>query len=243
MKKYIIAGCLVILISTGNIFAQAGFTGRQGFRGQSGFGFTGPAGPDNFLPGQAVMINQPVTVIEARNLPHDSWVVLSGNIINMLPGGRQYTFRDITGDVAVDIGPKEWRGLSVDVTDRVEIYGEVKSHRGLFHIKVHAISGAGKVNNRPWQAVTETAPVTINEAKNLPHDSWVVLKGNIVNILSAGRHNYTFRDASGEIMVDIGMKEWRGLSVGVSDIVEIYGEVKSHRGLIYIKVHAIRTGA
>ncbi|MCL2270016.1 MAG: NirD/YgiW/YdeI family stress tolerance protein [Treponema sp.] len=215
-----------------------------------GQGFTGP-GSD----GQAVMASRIITVSEARNLSHDSWVVLAGNIINMLPGGRQYTFRDATGDIAVDIGPKEWRGLSVDVTDRVEIYGEVKIHRGQTHIKVHAITGTGRVNNRPGQAVTVTHPITIHAASVLPHDSWVVLHGNIVSSFGGeprinnavrpphGRgsenKNYLFRDASGEITIDIGRKEWRGLFVGVSDSVEIYGEVKNHRGQIHIKVHAI----
>ncbi|MCL2212179.1 MAG: NirD/YgiW/YdeI family stress tolerance protein [Treponema sp.] len=127
MKKYMSfsVGCLIMLMSAGNIFAQTGFTG--------------PAGGYNIIPGQAVMVGHPITISEARNLPHDSWVVITGNIINMLPGGRQYTFRDTTGEIAADIGPKEWRGLSVGASDKVEIHGEVKSHRGLIHIKVHAI--------------------------------------------------------------------------------------------------------
>jgi len=237
MKKYIIVGCLAMFISTGNVFAQAG---QQGFIGQSGVGFVGPTST-NVIPGQAVMINRTITVSEARNLPHESWVVLSGNIINMLPGGRQYTFRDATGEVAVDIGPKQWRGLSVDVTDRVTIYGEIKMNRGFFHIKVHAIAGTGRVSRLPGQPVMVTAPVTINEARSLPHDSWVVLNGNIVSAVSTGRNHFVFRDSSGgEIIVNIGRKEWRGLSVGVSDRVEIFGEVKFNRGLINIKVHAIR---
>jgi len=245
MKKYatFIICCLIIFASAGNVFAQAGLTGQQGFTGQSGF--TGPTGGNYITMGQAVMIDQPITVSEARNLPHDSWVVLNGNIINMLPGGRQYTFRDTTGDISVDIGPKEWRGLSVDINDRVTIYGEIKSHRGFLHIKVHAVSGTGRVSNwnkqgLQWQAVTITAPITIYEARNLPNDSWVVLNGNIISALNTGRHNFLFQDATGEISVDIGPKEWRGLSVGVSDKVEIYGEVKFHRGLIHIKVHALK---
>ena len=135
MKKYIFVCCPIMFLSIGNVFAQAGFTG------QPGAGFTGPAGGYNNYGGmgQPVMIHLPITVNEARNLPHDSWIVLNGNIINMLPGGRQYTFRDATGDIAVDIGRKEWRGLSVGVSDKVEIYGEVKIHRGQLHIKVHAI--------------------------------------------------------------------------------------------------------
>jgi uncharacterized protein (TIGR00156 family) len=189
--------------------------------------------------GQAVMTDQPITVNEARNLPHDSWVVLTGNIVNALPGGSHYTFRDSSGEIPVDIGLKEWRGLSVGVSDRVEIYGEVKITRGQVSIKVHAITAAGRANTRQGQAVMIGAPITISEAINLPHDSWVILNGNITGQLD-GRHNYTFRDPSGEITVDIGPKEWRGLSAGVSDRVEIYGEVKINRGQVSIKVQAIR---
>ena len=189
--------------------------------------------------GQAVMINQPITAIEARNLPHDSWVVLTGNIVNMLSGGKNYTFRDTSGDIVVEIGAKHWRGLSVGVSDHVVIYGEVKINRGLISIKAHAISGTGRTNTWPGQAVFINRPITISEAVSLPHDSFVILNGNIVNI-QARRNNYTFRDSSGEITVEIGSKHWRGLTVGVSDIVEIFGEVKNNRGLVTIKVHAIR---
>jgi uncharacterized protein (TIGR00156 family) len=252
MKKY--AGffiCCLVVFSTAAVHAQQGFTG-------SGLnpppppppspgvnpppppvvqqGFTGPT----LTQSQAVMASQPVTVIEARNLPHDSWVVLAGNIVNMLPGGKNYTFRDSSGDITVDIGPKEWRGLSVGASDRVEIYGEVKIHRGQISIKVHAITGTGRTNTRQGQAVTVNRPITIGEVVNLPNDSWVILNGNIVGQLQEGRHNYSFRDSSGDITVDIGPKEWRGLSVGVSDRVEIYGDVKIHRGQTSIKVHAIR---
>jgi uncharacterized protein (TIGR00156 family) len=156
-----------------------------------------------------------------------------------LPGGHNYTFRDSSGEIAVDIGPKEWRGLSVEATDRVDIRGEVKITRGQVSIKVHAIIGNGRSTARQGQAATITVPITINEAINLPHDSWVILTGNIVYALP-DRHNYTFRDSTGEITVDIGPKEWRGLSVDVTDCLEICGEVKNHRGVISFKAQAIR---
>lgn len=186
-----------------------------------------------------VMIDDPTTISNAITLPHDSWVVLNGNIINMLHGGRNYTFRDSTGEITVDIGPKEWRGLSVGTSDNVTIYGEVKNNRGFTSIKVHAITGQGRTNTWPGQAVFTNSPTTVNEAVNLPHNSFVIINGNIINALS-GRNNYTFRDSSGEIIADIGPKEWRGLSISESDNVQIFGEVKNHRGLITIKVHAIR---
>ena len=194
--------------------------------------------------GQAVMVSQPITVNEARSLPHDSWVVLTGNIVNMLPGGKNYTFRDSLvsssqGEIIVEIGAKHWRGLSVGVSDNVVIFGEVKVSRGLVSIKAHAISGTGRTNTWPGQAVFINQPITIAEAVTLAHDSFVILNGNIINS-HARRNNYTFRDSSAEITVDIGDKHWRGLAVGVSDRVEIYGEVKNNRGLVTIKVHAIR---
>jgi uncharacterized protein (TIGR00156 family) len=194
-------------------------------------GFTGPG--TNVQP---VMTSQSVTISEAKNYPHDSWVVISGNIVSVLPGGRHFMFRDSSGEIPVEIGPKEWRGLSAATSDsaenRVEIYGEVKIERGQIFIKVHAINAAAGPNVRRYA-------VTINEAQNLPHDSWVVLTGNIVFSLPKP-NDYTFRDSSGEITIDIGPKEWRGLSVGVSDRVEISGEVKRERGQVFIKVHAIR---
>jgi uncharacterized protein (TIGR00156 family) len=139
-------------------------------------------------------------------------------------------FRDSSGEIPVEIGPKEWRGLSAAVSDTVEIYGEVKIQRGQVSIKVHAITSAARTNVRRY---------TITDMRNLSHDSWVVLTGNIVYSLPPP-HDYTFRDSSGEITIDIGQKEWRGLSVGETDIVEIYGEVKIHKGQVSIKVHAIR---
>jgi uncharacterized protein (TIGR00156 family) len=66
-------------------------------------------------------------------------VVLTGNIVYSLPQPNDYTFRDSSGEITIDIGPKEWRGLSVGESDRVEISGEVKKERGQVFIKVHAI--------------------------------------------------------------------------------------------------------
>jgi len=239
MKKYtLFFVCCLTLFTAATAFAQAGFTGPQEYTSQYVQGFIGPVS-DN-AQGQAVTIGRPITINEAKALPHDSWVMLTGNIVNSLPGGKHYTLRDSSGEIAVDIGSKEWRGLSVGVSDRVEIYGELKITRGQFSIKVHAITGSGRINTRQGQAVTIGQPIAINEAVSLPHDSWVILNGNIVNRLQQGKNNYSFRDSSGEITIDIGPKEWRGLFVGVSDRVEIYGVVKIEKKQTSIKVQAIR---
>jgi uncharacterized protein (TIGR00156 family) len=212
MKKYtfIVISGFMLLCATGLAHTQ---------------GFTGPG-----TSGQPVMIGQPVSISEAKNYPHDSWVVITGNIVNPLPGGTYFMFRDSSGEIPVEIGPKEWRGFSATASEIVEISGEVKKERGQVFIKVHAITATAR---------TRQYAVTVNDARNLSHDSWVVLTGNIVFSLPQP-NDYTFRDYSGEITIDIGPKEWRGLSVGESDRVEISGEVKIQRGQVSIKVHAIR---
>ena len=185
------------------------------------------------------MAGEPITVNEARNLPHDSWVTVSGNIINTLPGGINFTFRDSSGDITVEIGSKIWRGLSVGVSDRVAISGEVRINRGLVSIRARAISGTSSPNVRPGQAITIRQPIGVAELRDVPHDSWVILNGNILNALPDGKH-YTFRDHTGDIFIEIDQEIWRGLSVGVDDRVQIYGEVLINRGIISIKVRAIQ---
>ena len=117
--------CLLLFSSSGIVYGQ---------------GFNGP-GADTNRPGRPTAFFEPIPVSQARTLPKDSWVVLSGNIVNTLPGGKYYTFRDSSGDITVEIEPKVWRGLSVGVSDRVEIHGELEIKRGQFSIKAKAVRG------------------------------------------------------------------------------------------------------
>lgn len=71
---------------------------------------------------------QTVTVAQAKNLSDDSSVLLTGNITQSL-GDEKYTFRDPTGDITVEIDRKIFRAASVDVSDTVEISGEVDIER------------------------------------------------------------------------------------------------------------------
>ncbi|GHU63573.1 hypothetical protein FACS189445_6800 [Spirochaetia bacterium] len=82
-------------------------------------GFTGPGG-NSSTRGQG----QLVTALAAKNLPDDTRVILQGTIVQSL-GDEKYTFRDSSGEIVIDIDRKVWRGLSVGINDRVEIYGEV----------------------------------------------------------------------------------------------------------------------
>jgi len=189
--------------------------------------------------------------------------MLRGTITGAMPGGRQYTFRGTAGDsITVEIKPNVWRGLTVAPSDTVMIGGELKTNRGQQSIAVRVILGDARVS-RAGQAIAVGEPITVREAKSLPHDSWVVIRGTIVNAMPGGKI-YTFEgsaDATGTgaiggvgmqggdnaaatgentILVEIERKIWRGLTVGVNDRVEISGEVKASQGQTLIKVRSIR---
>ncbi len=64
---------------------------------------------------------------------------------------------------------------------------------------------------------------TVAELKHLRDDSYVVLEGKIEKRL--GKEEYLFADSTGSITVEIDDDEWRGVSVGPQDTVEIIGEL------------------
>ena len=71
--------------------------------------------------------------------------------------------------------------------------------------------------------------VTVTQVRTFGPKMPVAISGNLVQFYG-GKDLYIFRDASGEILVKIGPKEWQnlwyqGVSIDPSDTIEIYGEV------------------
>jgi uncharacterized protein (TIGR00156 family) len=95
-------------------------------------GFTGPGGKANSKEPRAVTVNQ------ARSLPDNSMVILTGNLAAAL-GDEWYRFRDATGEILVEIDRGVWRGLSVGENDRIEITGKLESGLGRAVIDVKSI--------------------------------------------------------------------------------------------------------
>lgn len=64
------------------------------------------------------------TVAKALEASDDAHVVLTGNIINKL-SKDEYTFRDATGQIQVEISNKKFNGIDVDDKTTVRLYGKV----------------------------------------------------------------------------------------------------------------------
>ena len=69
-----------------------------------------------------------------------------------------------------------------------------------------------------------TTIVTAAQVAMLPNKSPVAMRGNIVQQISHDR--YIFRDSTGDITIKVKPERWWGLTVGPSDVVEIYGDFK-----------------
>ena len=78
---------------------------------------------------------------------------------------------------------------------------------------------------------------TVQSAKSLRDDTWVTLRGNIIERISDD--TYLFKDATGTINIDINSKRWNGLTVGPQDKVEIVGEVDKDWNSVEIDVKEI----
>ena len=71
--------------------------------------------------------------------------------------------------------------------------------------------------------VVQNPTVTVAEVINLTDDAGVVLTGKIIN--SLGDEKYTFKDETGEIIIEIDDEDWNGVKVTPEDTLVIIGEV------------------
>lgn len=79
--------------------------------------------------------------------------------------------------------------------------------------------------------------ITVEQAKNMSDDTFVVLRGNVKQDL--GDETYVFTDSSGTINVEIDQENWKGAKVGPEDLVEIRGEVDKGWSSVEIDVDQI----
>lgn len=78
---------------------------------------------------------------------------------------------------------------------------------------------------------------TVESAKSLRDDTWVTLRGNIVERISDDL--YLFKDATGTVNVDIDHKRWNGVTVTPQDVVELQGEVDKDWNSVEIDVKQV----
>jgi len=76
----------------------------------------------------------------------------------------------------------------------------------------------------PQDQQTAITVTTVADAVNMKDDSHICLEGYLIK--KNCKECYTFKDATGEIKVEISKKAWNNLDVTPDQKVRIYGEVE-----------------
>jgi uncharacterized protein (TIGR00156 family) len=79
---------------------------------------------------------------------------------------------------------------------------------------------------------------TVAQALKMRDDTHATLRGNIVK--QVGHEKYLFKDATGEIVVEIDDEDWGGVTVGPQDTVELIGEVDKDFNKIEFDVDIVK---
>lgn len=112
MKKRVLTSLFLLISATSSNLLAGNYN-------YSGGGFAGASAA-------------PTTVAQVRDVSifqDDVYVTLKGNIVESV-GYEDYTFRDHTGTITLEIEHDKWWGQNVDINTTVVIHGELE--RGLF---------------------------------------------------------------------------------------------------------------
>ena len=133
MKKVVLASVLALSTVTTFVHAQGGFQDpnrpvaqQKAERGaKHGGGF--------------INTNQAVSkVADSGNWKDDQYIVLEGNIIEQV-GKDDFTFKDDSGSIEVEIDRRAWAGQTISPADRVKIYAEVDKSWNKTELEVNRV--------------------------------------------------------------------------------------------------------
>lgn len=79
----------------------------------------------------------------------------------------------------------------------------------------------------------------ISEVRQMPNDTYVTVEGYIVQQQGRDKEKYLFKDATGEILVEIDDKLWKGQAITPETKVKVLGELDQNRNPERIKIDAV----
>lgn len=100
----------------------------------------------------------------------------------------------------------------------------------------------GEATDTQATPVAVASPYVTSEivtVRQMPDNSYVTIEGNIVEQLATDNEKYRFSDASGQIVVEIDDKLWKGQQIGPENKVKILGELDQSRNPDKVKVEAV----
>jgi len=173
--------------------------------------------------GVALSNESQTTVAGLSQKKDDDKVVLVGHLVQQTASER-YLFKDETGLIEVEIEAEDLQGISIPVTGKVKIFGELDIENGKKRIEVDHL----ELLEKP-KSVT-----TVRDLAGLTDDKKVTLEGVLIREVRS--EHYLFRDKTGEVEVEIEKEDLPGgAPLGLP--VRIAGEVDLDDGKISVDVN------
>ena len=85
---------------------------------------------------------------------------------------------------------------------------------------------------------TSNTVSSIKDVQNMYDEQTATVRGNIVSRISDDK--YLFKDATGEMVVEIDYKYWAGLQVNEKDVLELTGEVDREYNAVKLDVFMVK---
>lgn len=166
---------------------------------------------------------------DAAKMPDDARVVVKGKIKATAELDR-FVLEDSSGEIMFNVKAKRLNGVELKIGDVVEVAGEMDAD-SKYGAKIEAYAVI-----KDGAAVKYT---TVAQASKAADDTWVVVKGKLK--LKIDDEEYTFADASGEMIVEIDDDNWGGVKYDQGKEVELRGEIDvNSKGITKLDVDFIR---
>ena len=85
-----------------------------------------------FAKSDAVLLQEAaknvVTVAKAKTLADETGVTITGSIVKHV-SGDDFEFKDTSGSIIIDVDDDLWKPMQLKAGDKVQIVGEVDTHR------------------------------------------------------------------------------------------------------------------
>lgn len=174
------------------------------------------------------------TVKDVLSMWDGSRATIEGNIIRQ-DSKDKYLFQDSTGQMIVKIKHKYWQGKDVTPKDIVRLSGKVDVEKDFIKLDVKApvitnnhlnINNYHDTNyqdiNTNYQDTNTSKIQPIKRVKSMPDNTWTTIKGTITGRAMFDDDDYTLKDSTGEITVEID-DDFGPISIGST--YEITGKI------------------
>lgn len=144
-----------------------------------------------------------------------------------------------TGYVTGNIGQSDAKGFRNNTDTGYKIAVGLQANE---YVAVEAqYIDLGKAKDKLWaaRASSETKGIGANLVGTLPNDTYVTVEGYIVQQQGRDKEKYLFKDATGEILVEIDDKLWKGQAITPETKVKVLGELDQNRNPERIKIDAV----